>query len=70
MTRPVGEVFTFFDHKYVVVEDGKDGYKTACALCELHCKPCALFRSITGSCEGYLRTDGKDVHFEKFGVDF
>jgi len=70
MTRPIGEVFTFFDHKLIVVEDGKDGYITGCARCELHCKPCELYYGITGHCEGYRRFDRKDVHFVKFGVDF
>lgn len=70
MTRPIGEVFTFFDSKLVVVEDGKDGYLSGCARCELHCRQCDIYRGVTGNCEDYQRTDRKNVHYEKFGVDF
>ena len=70
MTRPIGEVFTFFDSKLVVREDGKDGYSTGCGRCALRCKPCDLYMSVTGSCDDFMRNDHKNVHFEKFGVDW
>jgi hypothetical protein len=67
MTRPIGEVFTFFDHKLVVVEDGEMGYLDGCALCALRWESCGKYNDITGACGECERADEKNVHFEKKG---
>ena len=70
MERPVGEVFYYYGHHYVVAQD---------ALGEIGCKRCVVAEvcrrgmrdtSVLGLCQGILRSDGKEVHFESFGVDF
>ena len=70
MERPVGEVFFYYGHHYIVAQDTP-------GVCG--CDRCVVARdcwrgvrdaSVLGMCQGALRSDRKEVHFESFGVDF
>lgn len=70
MERPVGEVFYYYGHHYIVAQDapGEVGCNR-CVVAEA-CRRGVRDASVLGTCHGVLRTDRKEVHFESFGVDF
>lgn len=70
MERPVGEIFYYYGHHYVVAQDelGKVGCKRC--VVEGECRRGMRDTSVLGECQGVFRSDLKEVHFEIFGVDF
>lgn len=70
MERPVGEVFFYYGHHYIVVPDSLD--EVGCKRCvvAMVCRYGKRDTSVLGMCQGSLRADRKQVHFESFGVDF
>ena len=70
MEHAIGEPFKVNGVFYVAVEDVRGGWAClACAIykcCEASCGRVVGF----GECIGFNRSDGINVHFEQFGVDF
>ena len=70
MERPVGDKFKLNGCVYVVVADRSPNYDDSCSKCAFRDIACASIADIRGVCLDSARRDGRDVHFEQFGVGF
>ena len=70
MEHSVGKPFRVNGVAYVAVADVEDGWAClACAIYRCCEKSCGRIPGF-GECIGFNRSDGVNVHFEQFGVDF
>lgn len=70
MEYAIGEKIKVNGCVYVVVQDMTDEWEDSCGRCAMRGKLCVWYRDVFGECDCTLRSDGKSVHFEHFGVDF
>lgn len=70
MEHTIGKPFKVFGVSYVAVEGSEDGRRcNKCAAGDF-CGFSGNMRDTFGQCADYRRSDGKNVYFKQFGVDF